>query len=147
MQILSNLQGSTWVYKTYLDPYLAPREAGIDAGIAAAQANLLNFIQDQIKNVWENVWRMMTGALPANSVTSPANGQPAPAPNPFSLAKGMWETFGPAFMGSLQSHTQGDAAVANSAQRPHMSPAASSYSASSQSNPGTPSFPEPQPYI
>ncbi|TCD65667.1 hypothetical protein EIP91_002340 [Steccherinum ochraceum] len=143
---LPQTQGSTWVYKSYLDPFLAPREADIDAGITAAQANLLNFIQDQIKKVWENIWRMITGALPANSMAPPANGQPAPAPNPFSLAKGMWETFGPAFMGSLQSHTQANGA-ANGAQRPQMSPAGSNYSASSHSNPGTPSFPEPQPYI
>jgi len=145
---LPQTQGSTWVYKTYLDPLLAKNEAEIDAGITAAQTNILNFVQVQTTKLWDIVWRLMTGTAATGEQLSgtPASSSPVQSsstPNPFVLAKGMWNAYGPSFLGSFQaSQNKAPTSVSTpDAQRPHMSPAASSHSA-----PGTPSFPEPQHY-
>ena len=137
-------KGSSWVYQTYLHPFLTKNEADIDAGLTAAQANILNFLQAQVIKVWETLWRLMTGAAPAGQQATPgtsSNTQPpaSSAPNPFTLAKGLWDTYGTSVMQSVQNFAPATGANPASSERPHLSPASSSHS-----KPGTPSFPEPQ---
>ncbi|KAF9479713.1 hypothetical protein BDN70DRAFT_786350, partial [Pholiota conissans] len=49
---LPQTQGSTYVYTTYLQPFLSRNEADLDAGIIAMQRNVVIFIQGKLSTVW-----------------------------------------------------------------------------------------------
>lgn len=107
---IPQIQGSTWIYTSYLQPFFAKNEADLDAGIVAAQTNTTAFLKSRFTGLWEVVWSLLSKV----PVSAP---QPGPAPTPgqasapgFSLesAKGMWRSYGPAVLSALQppSRTQ-----------------------------------------
>ncbi|KIO08387.1 hypothetical protein M404DRAFT_22960 [Pisolithus tinctorius Marx 270] len=48
---LPQIQGSTYVYKTYLEPFCRINEAEFDAGIASATGSILEFFQSRLASV------------------------------------------------------------------------------------------------
>ncbi|KAH9937266.1 TB2/DP1, HVA22 family-domain-containing protein [Fomitopsis serialis] len=148
---LPQTQGSTWVYHTFVHPYLSINEANIDASIAAAKANIVAFVQSRFATLWQRF--VETAMKAASTAGAQPQGEPgAPPTSPIDMAKGLWSTYGPALMGSLQA----PAGAANQHQRPvppHAYSSASIYSqssVSSESSPASsshssepPAYPEP----
>ncbi|KAH9948237.1 TB2/DP1, HVA22 family-domain-containing protein [Amylocystis lapponica] len=126
---LPQTQGSTWIYVNVLTPYLTPREAGIDAGIVAAQTNILTFIQGRVAKLSQSLWAVATQSSAAGaSGAGPAAA--GAAPDPFSVAKGLWSTYGPALMTVFQPPAES----AHAASARPASYSASSYDVSSESD-------------
>ncbi|OBZ78769.1 putative HVA22-like protein g [Grifola frondosa] len=97
---LPQTQGSTYVYVTYMQPFLIKNQVHIDAGIEAAQTNMLAFLQTRFVAFWQTFWDLATKAsAPANQTTA-AGPQPT-GPNPVAIAKGLWSAYSPSLMGAF----------------------------------------------
>lgn len=99
-------QGSTWVYMTYLQPFLVKNQADIDAGISAAQTNVLTFVQSRIQVFWQTFWDLATKASAnPNQPRAPgapgAAAQPASGGNPVELARSLWSSYGSSLIGAF----------------------------------------------
>jgi receptor expression-enhancing protein 1/2/3/4 len=71
-------QGSTVLYKSYVEPYLVQNESDIDASIASARTETLQFLQSRLSTLWDIVYSLLsrtpvTSKLSSSGV-SPANG-------------------------------------------------------------------------
>jgi len=151
---LPQTQGSTWVYNTYLQPFFSKNEAELDAGIVSAQTNMVAFIQSRVAQLWDALLKLSAKSQAAAAQQQQPNGQaPAPsaAPNPFGLARGMWDSYAPSVLGAFQRYSSQPTAAPGAPpsapftppiQRPGVSPAPSTQSVHT---PG-PAFPEPQIY-
>jgi len=144
---LPQTQGSTWVYNTFMHPYLSKNEVNIDAGIVQAKANIITFLQNRLIAVWQAVMDAATQAS-AGAQQDQASGS---APNPLLIARGFLSAFGPSVMGALQ----GSATPTHERPLPTSTVSSSSIhsieSSSSEDSPATssysnepPVFPEPQ---
>ena len=83
-------QGSTYVYKTYVEPYLVQNESDIDASIASARYETLQFVQSRLTALWDIVYSLlnktpMTSSYSPSSNGTTANGSPSPLLNPGAL--------------------------------------------------------------
>ncbi|KAH9898197.1 TB2/DP1, HVA22 family-domain-containing protein [Cubamyces lactineus] len=142
---LPQTQGSTWVYTTYLQPFLLKNQADIDASIAAAQTNALAFVQSRLQVFWQTFWDLATRAS-ANQAPgapgTPASQQPSAAgASPVDVARSLWASYGSSLLGAFQqaarpaTGAQPGAASAASAPAPAQSkPAASPYDVGSSSS-------------
>ncbi|KIM66352.1 hypothetical protein SCLCIDRAFT_1211594 [Scleroderma citrinum Foug A] len=48
---LPQIQGSTYLYKSYLEPFCRTNEAELDAGIASAASNFFHFFQSRMSGI------------------------------------------------------------------------------------------------
>ncbi|TFY70921.1 hypothetical protein EVG20_g2085 [Dentipellis fragilis] len=124
---LPQLEGSSYIYKNYLEPYLNKNEVQIDAAIQSAQTETLAFVQTRLVWLWEIVWGLINKTPVATRSTTQTNGQASAAPNPVAIAQSLWVTFGSSFV-SAQAKPQQQEAVASK-------PAASIRSVSSSVEP------------
>ncbi|KAL0578602.1 hypothetical protein V5O48_003393 [Marasmius crinis-equi] len=122
---LPQIQGSTFIYTNYLQPFFAKNETQIDDGIVSIQNNTFAFLQAKLGELWQFV------AKAANK--TPANGQaPAAGPSgqqsqaPFDAALGLFRTYAPAFLSAAQGGNR--APAASPVPTPSMTPSASSTS-------------------
>ncbi|KAL1951488.1 hypothetical protein VTO73DRAFT_637 [Trametes versicolor] len=102
---LPQTQGSTWVYQTYLQPFLLKNQADIDAGITAAQTNVLTFVQSRLQVFWQTFWDLATkaSAQPGAAAAAPgAAPQAAPGSNPVDVARSLWASYGSSLIGAIQ---------------------------------------------
>ncbi|KAJ8488477.1 hypothetical protein ONZ51_g3544 [Trametes cubensis] len=149
---LPQTQGSTWVYTTYLQPFLLKNQADIDASIAAAQTNALVFVQSRLQVFWQTFWDLATRAS-ANPAQARAPGQQQPSgsaagASPVDLARSLWASYGSSLLGAFQQAARpatgaqpgtASAANANAASAPaapapaQSKPAASPYDVGSSS--------------
>lgn len=97
-------QGSTWVYQTYLQPFLLKNQADIDAGISAAQTNILTFIQSRLQVFWQTFWDLATkaSAQPGAAAAPGAAPQAAAGGNPVDVARSLWASYGSSLIGAIQ---------------------------------------------
>ncbi|ESK98051.1 receptor expression-enhancing protein 4 [Moniliophthora roreri MCA 2997] len=125
---LPQVQGSTFVYTSYLAPFLQANEQEIDAGIVALQSNILAFVQDKLAALWNLV--VNKGQQPLAQGTygqQPQQGQ-GQVPNlSFENAMGLFKTYGPGLINHLPS------AGNRPGPNPNPSPSASSTSIPSMS--------------
>jgi receptor expression-enhancing protein 1/2/3/4 len=74
------LQGSTYVYKAYVEPYLVQNESDIDASIASARDETLRFVQSRLVALWDILYSLLSKTpvtpKPKHSPTCPPNGSP-----------------------------------------------------------------------
>jgi hypothetical protein len=136
------IQGSTWVYQSYVQPYFRKNEVHIDKAIADAQSQTVTFMSSRFAVVWDMVLGMLNkgGARqsqqpsqqqqqpgrPQQPVSPAAPGQPpssAPGVPPqvgpwLQAAQGMWSMYGPAVMGAVSRGAQNPTAAAASAPTP-----------------------------
>ena len=73
-------QGSTYLYKSYVEPYLVQNESDIDASIASARNETLLFIQSRLSTLWDLLYSLLSKtpvtSKPSPSGATPANGFP-----------------------------------------------------------------------
>ncbi|KAI0271422.1 TB2/DP1, HVA22 family-domain-containing protein [Gloeopeniophorella convolvens] len=53
---LPQTEGSTYIYQTYVEPFLIQNEAEIDASITSARTETITFLQTRLTTLWELVW-------------------------------------------------------------------------------------------
>ncbi|KAI0715397.1 TB2/DP1, HVA22 family-domain-containing protein [Earliella scabrosa] len=103
---LPQTQGSTWVFTTYLQPFLVKNQADIDATIAAAQSNALAFIQSRLQVFWQTFWDLATKQSQAPGAPgAPASGGAPQQPGGANLAesaRSFWASYGSSVIGALQ---------------------------------------------
>ncbi|KIK70782.1 hypothetical protein GYMLUDRAFT_254107 [Collybiopsis luxurians FD-317 M1] len=147
---LPQIQGSTFIYDSYVQPFFAKNEKEIDAGIVSIQANVLSFIQIRLYALWELLWSVLnkqppTGQPPANQSNSP-NGQGAAPGISLDTALGLFKTYGPSLLNSLKPAGPPNSSAPTP---PSLTPMASSSSVSTttsatpQTEAPPPPFPEP----
>ena len=134
------LQGSTWVFTTYFQPFLLKNQADIDANIAAVQTNTLAFLQSRLQVFWQTFWDLATKSAASNQARAPGapqSGAPggqqqqpaASGANYVELARSLWTSYGSSLIGAAKqaaSPATGAQPVSASASRPAASPAAAS---------------------
>ncbi|KAI0375207.1 hypothetical protein BV20DRAFT_255170 [Pilatotrama ljubarskyi] len=104
---LPQTQGSTWVYTTYLQPFLLRNQADIDASISAAQTNVLTFIQSRLQVFWQTFWDLATKASANPNQPRAPGAAPQPAAggsgaNPVDVARSLWASYGSSLLGAFQ---------------------------------------------
>jgi len=126
---LPQTQGSTFIYNTYLQPFLKKNEHDLDAAIVAAQQSSLTFIQSRLSGLWEFLWSLINKSTA--SAAPGVNPQPGSSPG-ISLENvmGLWRTYGSSVLGALQP---GARAAPNVAETSKNSAMASSTAAASSS--------------
>ncbi|KAK7059112.1 hypothetical protein VNI00_001737 [Paramarasmius palmivorus] len=68
---LPQVQGSTFIYTSYLAPFFTKNEHEIDAGIASIQSNVLAFAQSKLASLWSlQAAAQRPGVSPAPSSVS-----------------------------------------------------------------------------
>jgi hypothetical protein len=60
-------QGSTYVYKAYVEPYLVQNESDIDASIASAHNETLRFVQTRLSALWDILYSLLSKTPMATS--------------------------------------------------------------------------------
>ncbi|KAI0068300.1 hypothetical protein BV25DRAFT_1911297 [Artomyces pyxidatus] len=98
---LPQTQGSTWLYKSYLEPFCTQHEAEIDAGIASAQTETLAFLQARVASLWDLVINILNKTPTAPQSSSTQNGQPAAGQSPVQALQGLWSAYAPAVFASV----------------------------------------------
>lgn len=96
-----DVQGSTYLYKSYLQPFFITNTENIDHLIASAHTNVIAFVQSSIQAVWAFLLsRLTTAQNTASQSQGPSPGQQGnPAQNgPLQGMAGVWKQFGPAIM-------------------------------------------------
>ena len=69
--LIKGVQGSTYIYTTYIQPFFSKNERDLDAGLVAMQRNALAFIQAKATSLWDFFWTLATGTHPSNQGHSP----------------------------------------------------------------------------
>ena len=93
-------QGSTYLYKSYIEPYLVQNESDIDASIASARNETFQFIQSRLSTLWDLLYSLLsrtpiTSNLSPSGAT-PANGSPNVGQNAlFQSVQGLWGAISP----------------------------------------------------
>lgn len=91
-------QGSTFLYKSYIEPYLVQNESDIDSSIASARNETLQFIQTRLSTLWDLLYSLLsrtpiTSNLSPSGAT-PANGAPHIGQNAlFQSVQGLWGAY------------------------------------------------------
>lgn len=98
---LPQIQGSTYIYKTYLEPFCSKNEAELDSGIASAQDNVLGFLQSRISMLIDLLWTILNKTPITKQPQAAREGQPGQQPYSLESVKGLWTSYGPTIMGAL----------------------------------------------
>jgi len=97
---LPQFEGSTYVYKAYVEPYLVQNESDIDASIASARDETLRFVQSRLVALWDILYSLLskTPVTPTHSPTCSPNGSPLVGQGAAALFQSMqdlWAAIGP----------------------------------------------------
>jgi hypothetical protein len=80
-------QGSTYLYKFYVEPFLVQNESEIDASIASARNETLQFIQSRLSTLWDLLYSLLSRTPVMSNLSpsgaTPANGSPNASQNAF----------------------------------------------------------------
>jgi len=125
---LPQIQGSTYIYKAYLEPFLAKNETELDSGIASAQTNILAFLQSRISMLIDFLWNILN-KTPIN-IRSAGEGQSGQQPYgtaSLESMKGLWAAYGPAVFGGLSKFSPKSGPSPNAAAKTYASGAEVNY--------------------
>jgi len=91
-------QGSTYLYKIYVEPYLVQNESEIDASIASARNETFQFIQSRLSALWDILYSLLSKTPAMSNLSAsgstPANGSPNAGQNAlFQSVQGLWSAF------------------------------------------------------
>src|SRR5712672_481009 len=71
-------QGSTYVYKTYVEPYLVQKESDIDTSIAAARDESFQYLQARLTALWDIVYSLLSKTPIKTENGHPTTNGPSP---------------------------------------------------------------------
>jgi len=95
-------QGSTYIYKSYLQPFFTKNETELDAGIVTVQRNVFLFLKARFSRLWEIIVAMLN-KLPASGQASQSGvPQPSPALPSLESVTGLWKAYAPTLLSALQ---------------------------------------------
>ncbi|KAH7930559.1 hypothetical protein BV22DRAFT_1028277 [Leucogyrophana mollusca] len=101
---LPQTEGSTYIYKSYLQPFCARNEAELDSGIAAAQHNVVGFCQSRFSSLLDIFWSLLNKTPVTKQFQKDAQNQTgATGAGGYSLdsVKSLWNAYGPTTFGGL----------------------------------------------
>ena len=110
---LPQTSGSSYLYKTHIQPFFATHETEIDSALSQLKTMIYRYLQQLIRSAWSHV-SSQTGqsgaqanALDEGGITREAAanaGQPPtladPISGPMQLAKTLWGSYGPSILAS-----------------------------------------------
>ncbi|KAJ3803424.1 TB2/DP1, HVA22 family-domain-containing protein [Lentinula aff. detonsa] len=100
---LPQIQGSTFVYNAYMQPFFTKNEKEIDAGIVSIQSNILSFVQSRLSALWELLWSVLSKTpVSQGNADSTQQSQSAAPSISFDAAMGLFKTYGPSLLNSLK---------------------------------------------
>ncbi|RDB29463.1 putative HVA22-like protein g [Hypsizygus marmoreus] len=103
---LPQTEGSTYIYITYLQPFLAEHESELDAGIVSIQSNILAFLKAHFLSLWEVVSNNLNKAAATDLPPASEAGQEGASTGtyPWSLPTvlGFWRTYGSSLTSMIQ---------------------------------------------
>ncbi|CAK5264605.1 unnamed protein product [Mycena citricolor] len=135
---LPQTQGSTYIYDTYILPFMTRNEAEFDADIVTIQGNVFSFASVK----FAIAWNALMGAANKNAAQQGQPGvAPAGAPS-MGAALDMFRAYAPAIASALRPASA--PASAPAAVSPSVSPYASTASTPNAATEAAPPFPEPQ---
>lgn len=102
---LPQIQGSTYIYKTYLEPFCSKNEAELDSTIASAQNNVLGFLQSRISMLIELLWTILNKTPITKHPQAAREDQAGQQLYSLESVKGLWTSYGPAIMGGLSKYS------------------------------------------
>lgn len=107
-QVLTDRQGSTYIYKTYFEPFCAKNEVELDSGIASAQSNIFAFLQSRISMLIDFLWNILSKtpiAMRPQAANEGRSGQQSYGAYSLESMKGLWGAYGPAVLGGLSKYS------------------------------------------
>jgi len=105
---LPQIQGSTFIYQNYLQPFFSKNETELDAGIASFQNNIFKFVQSRLSALFDIIWSLLNKTPASWQPATPATGQQQAGGFSVDSALSIWRTYGPVVLGGL-SHSSGPA--------------------------------------
>jgi receptor expression-enhancing protein 1/2/3/4 len=109
---LPQLQGSSYLYRSHLQPFFRSHESQIDSTLARMKARLYAFLQQRMRMVWDQASGIATGqAAPTSAVSReleeddrvgavPPPSLANPVGGPMALASSLWASYGPGLIAS-----------------------------------------------
>ncbi|KAF7320130.1 Protein YOP1 [Mycena kentingensis (nom. inval.)] len=148
---LPQTQGSTYVYDSFLAPYLSANEAVLDADIISIQRNVFNFLQTHLTRLWQMAQSALNKNAAARQQAAATPGAASTAGLDINAALGMFRSLAPSLLSSFQPAAAAGPAAAPTVSAPP-TPSASTTSVqvpaasprTSAAYDAEPSFPEPQ---
>jgi len=97
---LPQFEGSTYLYKFYVEPYLVQNESDIDASIASARNETFQFAQSRLSTLWDLFYSLLSRTPVMSKLSpsgaTPANGSPHVGQNAlFQSVQGLWSAINP----------------------------------------------------
>jgi len=92
---LPQTQGSTYIYKTYFEPFCSKNEADLDAGIASAQSNIIGFCRARISSLIDILWSLVNKTPITKPTFRGAEGERSRVGGSLDQLKDIWSTYSP----------------------------------------------------
>jgi receptor expression-enhancing protein 1/2/3/4 len=113
-------QGSTYLYKCHVEPYLVQNESEIDASIASARNETFQFVQSRLSTLWDLLYSLLSrtpvGSNPSSPGAAPANGFPNVGQNAlFQSVQGLLGAISPPAYAAAPTAASGKYTVSRSA--------------------------------
>lgn len=96
---MTPLQGSTYVYNSFLEPWCSKNEADIDAAMASAQTSAIAFGRTRIAALVDLVLNKSPQSHP--DADTDADKPAHPLAVPLDQLKGIWTAYGPSFLAAF----------------------------------------------
>jgi receptor expression-enhancing protein 1/2/3/4 len=111
------LQGSTYVYKTCLEPWFSKNEADLDVAMVSAQTNVVAFCRTRIAALLDFVWSFLNNTPVSGQSTPDGDAQKPAAALTISVdhLKGLWTTYGPSVLAAFAPKDTTDAHASSGA--------------------------------
>jgi len=127
---LPQTQGSSYLYKTHLQPFFRTHETQIDSTLARVKSKLYSFIQQRARMMWAAAAAAIGQPLPEPSTASTGVGRELeeedrmdsahpptlgnPISGPAALVSNLWSSYGPGILaGGMALVSSASAAAAN----------------------------------
>ncbi|KAI0005576.1 TB2/DP1, HVA22 family-domain-containing protein [Russula compacta] len=112
---LPQFEGSTYIYKTYVEPYLVQNEPEIDASIASARDETLQFLQLRLSALWD-IFYSLLNKTPVPSRGDSTNGSPLVDQKAFfQSVQDLWGTISPVSFLAASAPGSGEPTASTSA--------------------------------
>ncbi|KAJ7596863.1 TB2/DP1, HVA22 family-domain-containing protein [Mycena floridula] len=99
---LPQIQGSTFIYQNYLQPFFAKNEAHIDSGIISMQSSVIAFAKTRLAMLWDLLWSVINKNTAANGQAGQPSAPGAAPPVNLQSALGLLQNLAPALVSSMQ---------------------------------------------